>query len=189
MKKLEICLKDHSEFLKTKSGQDFLAELAKSKDGAVLKKVAECQEISIDLLKGILNRIINVKNVMWDDGWNMYRTLTSIANNVAADALILDCICDFVLKHIEAYPHESRTRDILVDTLKVIGRNTHTGEATFIKLLDSHIKVKAAVAGNTAISDEFLIQIVENHTEDEVRAAAAKQLAQRFKALKQAQNV
>ncbi|MBQ8042830.1 MAG: hypothetical protein IJ272_01600 [Clostridia bacterium] len=187
MKKFEICLEDLSEFLETKSGQDFLSELAKSEDTIVLQQVAECPQASTAMLGDMLNRIIIVKNVKWDCDWDKYRTLTSIANNAAADAIILDCLCDFALNEIKFYGYGSRAYDALLNALRAIGRNPNAAEATLIKLLGNYTCVKTAVVENIAISDELLIQIVENHTDTDVRAAAAKQLAQRFKALRQAQ--
>ena len=180
MEKLEICLKDYSKFLKTKSGQDFLAELSKSEEYEVLYQVANCKEMSSKMLMELMANVTLIPQEKMKSE-RLYVILRSIASNPALDEHGLDALCDYCIEALPYWRKDDPYYRILTEALEGIASHKNTSAKTFEKLSRESEDVVIKLLRNCNLSDERLILIVENDDAGAVSAEAASELARRLK--------
>ena len=183
---IKFDLERHKEFLLEPEGKCFLVHLASTIDDCeTLENIIEFKHTPQCVLAVILERFTKSENAKWFDNVRGYYVLQSIAKDTRTDALMLKMLYEHINEVYNYYlNNESSYPCVLMDTIVCIAANENVSEELMRKLLDSeNHAIEEAIASNKKISNNLLIQIIENTSSDSVKAAALEQVVERLKAL------
>lgn len=184
MNYIKFYLAKHEDFLFSPEGQAFLKEMATSDDTETVQGVAACHQSMADLLGVIAKRFVDYKF----EELEALEVLATVVDNENTEAETLEMVCTHVLKEISNYAQCEDEYKVCVLVLQKIAVHHNTDEKILRKLLNHMtISFEEYVVLNEGISDELLIEIMEQTKSYDTKAAASGELLKRFKEFKKAQ--
>lgn len=188
MNYIKFYLAKHEDFLLSPEGQAFLKEMATSDDTETVRGVAACHQSMADLLGFIAKRFAHSEEKYEFEELEALEVLVTAVDNENTDAETLEMVCTHVLKEISNYAECEDEYKACLLVLQKIAAHHNTDEKVLRKLLNHMtISFEEYVVQNEGISDELLIEIVEQTESYDTKAAASGELLKRFKEFKQAQ--
>lgn len=188
MNYIKFYLEKHEDFLLSPEGQVFLKEMATSDDTETVRGVAACHQSMADLLGFIAKRFVGSEENYKFEALEALEVLATVVDNENTEAETLEMVCTHVLKEISNYAECEDEYKVCVLVLQKIAVHHNTDEKILRKLLNHMtISFEEYVVLNEGISDELLIEIMEQTKSYDTKAAASGELLKRFKEFKKAQ--
>lgn len=185
MAQIVIDMNEHEKFFLSEVGQTFLNEMAKSEDFEMIATIASYTHTSKDTLAYIVKRLTASEVAKYSDNNKAFDVVARVCQNSKADTNMLDEIYEFALKLIERYRPTTIPYDTAMNILKCLAIHPNTSEQTLCKLVESNNFFIKFVVKNPAISDKWLIELVEAASSQAERLAAVPELLRRLKVKQQ----
>ena len=188
MPQIILEMNEHKEFFKSELGQAVLNEMAKKDSLEMLRAVAECNSTSKGTLAYIVKRLTVDERAKYNNDDYAFSIIQSVTGNNVTDTETLDNIYEFAMKLIARYKVGSMPHRIAMTIFEGLAVHPNTSEEKLRKLVADNDSFEQFVVQNPGISDDWLIEIVENSTSQVEKLAAVPQLVRRLKAKLQEQS-
>lgn len=184
MPKITINTDEHKKFFSSALGQAVLTELSKTADLETLKAIVNCEYTSKGTIEDIVKRLTESelikieKNGEYDK--EVFYVIMSATSNKSTGRITLDIIYNFAMKLIMIYQVGSTPYDMAMDMIKWLAINPNTNEQTLQKIKANNAHLVKHIVQNVGIRDKWLIELVEDGTNEE-KLAAIPELVRRLK--------